>query len=257
MIILRSPEELEKMHRAGLVVWDVLTSLRAMVAPGVTTLDLERFAERRSREHGARPAFKGYRGFPCVLCTSVNAEVVHGIPSEKRRLAEGDIVSIDYGCQLDGFYGDAAVTIPVGKIRPELERLLRTTREALDRAIEQMRPGNRLGDVSHAVQSCAEAQGYSVVRELVGHAIGTKMHEDLQVPNFGPPGRGPKLEPGLVLAIEPMVSAGAPGIRVLEDEWTAVTADGSYSAHFEHTVAVTGNGPWILTRPKDVTGPAW
>jgi methionyl aminopeptidase len=257
MIILRSPEELEKMHRAGLVVWDVLSSLRQMVAPGVTTMDLERFAERRSRELGARPAFKGYRGFPCVLCTSVNNEVVHGIPSAKRKLAEGDIVSIDYGCELDGYFGDAAVTVPVGKIRPELARLLETTREALDRAIEKMRPGNHLGDVSNAVQSWAEQHGYSVVRELVGHAIGTRMHEDLQVPNYGPAGRGPLLEPGLVLAIEPMVNAGGPGIRVLDDEWTAATADGSYSAHFEHTVAVTKNGPWILTRPREVSGPAW
>jgi methionyl aminopeptidase len=257
MIILRSPEELEKMHRAGLVVWDVLSSLRQMVAPGVTTMDLERFAERRSKELGARPAFKGYRGFPCVLCTSVNNEVVHGIPSAKRKLAEGDIVSIDYGCELEGYFGDAAVTVPVGRIRPELQRLLDTTREALDRAIEKMRPGNHLGDVSNAVQSWAEQHGYSVVRELVGHAIGTRMHEDLQVPNYGPAGRGPLLEPGLVLAIEPMVNAGGPGIRVLDDEWTAATADGSYSAHFEHTVAVTKNGPWILTRPREVSGPAW
>lgn len=257
MIILRSPEELEMMHRAGLVVWDVLSSLRQMVAPGVTTMDLERFAERRSKELGARPAFKGYRGFPCVLCTSVNSEVVHGIPSAKRKLTEGDIVSIDYGCELEGYFGDAAVTVPVGRIRPELERLLDTTRGALDRAIEKMRPGNRLGDVSNAVQSWAEQHGYSVVRELVGHAIGTRMHEDLQVPNYGPAGRGPLLEPGLVLAIEPMVNAGGPGIRVLDDEWTAATADGSYSAHFEHTVAVTKNGPWILTRPREVSGPAW
>lgn len=257
MIILRSPEELEKMHRAGLVVWDVLSGVRQMVAPGLTTMDLERFAERRTKELGARPAFKGYRGFPCVLCTSVNDEVVHGIPSAKRKLAEGDIVSIDYGCELDGYFGDAAVTVPVGKIRPELERLLVTTREALDRAIEKMRPGNRLGDVSHAVQSWAEQHGYSVVRELVGHAIGTRMHEDLQVPNYGPAGRGPLLEPGLVLAIEPMVNAGGPEIRVLDDDWTAATADGSYSAHFEHTVAVTKNGPWILTRPREVSGPAW
>jgi methionyl aminopeptidase len=253
----KSPAEVEKMHRAGLVVWDVLSSLRAMVAPGVSTMDLEKFAERRTTEHHARAAFKGYRGFPCVLCTSVNNEIVHGIPSPARKLKDGDIVSIDYGAQLDGFYGDAAVTVPVGKISPELEKLLRVTRESLDRAIEQIRLGNRLSDISYAVQSWVEENGFSVVREFVGHGIGTVMHEELQVPNYGAPGHGPRLQEGMTLAIEPMVNMGHAAVRVLADHWTAVTADGSYSAHFEHTVAVTSNGPLILTRPKEVTGASW
>jgi len=256
-IICKSPAELDKMYRAGLVVWDVLSNLRAMVAPGVSTMDLEKFAERRTAEHRARPAFKGYRGFPCVLCTSVNNEIVHGIPSAARKLKDGEIVSLDFGVQLDGYYGDAAVTVPVGKIAPELEKLLRVTRESLDRAIEQVRLGNRLSDISHAVQSWVEENGFSVVREFVGHGIGTVMHEDLQVPNYGEPGHGPRLQEGMTLAIEPMVNAGRPAVRVLDDHWTAVTVDGSYSAHFEHTVAVTSNGPSILTRPKDVTGASW
>ena len=256
-IICKSPGELEKMHRAGLVVWDVLSNLRAMVAPGVSTMDLEKFAECRTAEHHARAAFKGYRGFPCVLCTSVNNEIVHGIPSAARKLNEGDIVSIDFGVQLDGYFGDAAVTVPVGKISAELEKLLRVTRESLDHAIEQIRLGNRLSDISHAVQSWVEQNGFSVVREFVGHGIGTVMHEDLQVPNYGAPGHGPRLQEGMTLAIEPMVNMGRPAVRVLDDHWTAVTADGSYSAHFEHTVAVTSNGPLILTRPKEVTGASW
>lgn len=257
MIICKSAAELEKMHRAGLVVWDVLTALRKMVEPGLTTMDLEEFAEKRTSEHKGRAAFKGYRGYPCVLCTSLNEEVVHGIPSKKRKLREGDVVSIDYGVELDGYFGDAALTVPVGKISPEKEALLRVTREALDRAIEQMRPGNRLGDVSHAVQQWAEQHGFSVVREFVGHGIGTRMHEDLQLPNYGPPGKGPRLQEGMTIAIEPMINAGSPGVKVLGDDWTAVTTDGKASAHFEHTVAVTANGPWILTRPKNVTGTAW
>lgn len=257
MIVSKSAAELDKMHRAGLIVWDVLNSLRQMVAPGISTMDLEEFAARRTAEHKARAAFKGYHGFPCVLCTSVNHEVVHGIPSQKRKLAEGDIVSIDYGVELDGYYGDAAVTVPVGKIAPELEKLLRVTRESLDQAIEKVRPGNRLGDISNAVQRWVEQHGFSVVREFVGHGIGTKMHEEPQLPNYGPAGQGPRLHEGMTLAIEPMVNAGGPGVRVLSDKWTAVTADGKHSAHFEHTVAVTSNGPWILTRPKDVTGPSW
>jgi methionyl aminopeptidase len=257
MIVCKSAAELEKMHRAGLVVWDVLTALRKMVAPGVTTMDLEKFAARRCEEHSARPAFKGYRGFPCVLCTSVNEEVVHGIPSEKRKLRDGDVLSVDFGVELDGYFGDSALTIPVGKVAPEVAKLLRVTRESLDRAIDKMRPGNRLSDVSHAVQSWVESNGFSVVREFVGHGIGTKMHEEPQLPHYGPPGRGPRLQEGMVLAIEPMVNAGGPGVKVLDDDWTAVTTDGSWSAHFEHTVAVTSNGPWILTRPRDVTGPAW
>lgn len=256
-IILRSATELEKMHQAGLVVWDVLTALREMVRPGASTLDLEKFAERRTAEHGARAAFKGYRGYPCVLCTSVNQEVVHGIPSASRKLREGDIVSLDYGAELDGYFADAAVTVPVGAIKPELEKLLRITRESLDRAIDKMRLGNRLGDISAAVQGWVEENGFSVVREFVGHGIGTKMHEDLQLPNYGQPGQGPRLQEGVVIAIEPMVNAGRPEVRVLPDRWTAVTADGSHSAHFEHTVAVTSNGPWVLTRPREVSGSSW
>ncbi len=256
-INLRSPAELEKMHRAGLIVWDVLTLLREMVRPGATTMELEKYAERRTDEHHARPAFKGYLGYPCVLCASINDEVVHGIPSPTRKLKEGDIVSLDFGVEFEGYYADAAVTVPVGKVRPELRELLRVTREALDHAIDKMRPGNRLSDISAAVQTWVERNGFSVVREFVGHSIGTKMHEDLQLPNYGDPGHGPRLQEGMVLAIEPMVNAGGPGVRVLEDKWTAVTADGSCSAHFEHTVAATSNGPWVLTRPRDVTGPSW
>lgn len=257
MIVLKSAAELEKMHRAGLIVWDVLNRLRQMVAPGMTTLDLETFAARRTSEFGARAAFKGYRGFPCTLCTSINNEVVHGIPSARRTLREGDVVSIDYGVELDGYYADAAVTIPVGQVAPEVERLLTATRDALDHAIAQMRPGNRLSDVGAAVQQTVEPLGFSVVREFVGHGIGTRMHEEPQLPNYGPPGKGPRLEPGLVLAIEPMVAAGRPEVRVLDDGWTAVTVDGSLAAHFEHTVAITENGPWILTRPKELSGPSW
>jgi methionyl aminopeptidase len=253
----KSSAELEKMHRAGLVVWEVLDGLRRAVRPGLTTMELEKIAAARLAEGDARPAFKGYMGYPCVLCTSLNSEVVHGIPSAARELREGDILSLDFGVEREGYYADAAVTVPVGEIAPELERLLRVTREALDRAIDAARLGNRLSDISHAVQSWVEKHGYSVVRDLVGHGIGTKMHEDLQVPNFGPPGRGPRLREGMTLAIEPMVNAGGPGIRVLDDRWTAVASDGSYSAHFEHTIAVTKNGPWILTRPDHAAGSCW
>jgi methionyl aminopeptidase len=257
MIICKSAAELEKMHRAGLVVWDVLNLLREAVRPGITTMDLEKLASKRTAEHGVRPAFKGYRGYPCALCTSVNNEVVHGIPSASRRLNEGDIISIDFGVESNGYYGDAAVTVPVGHIRPELEKLLRVTRESLDRAIARMRPGNRLGDVSTEVQSWVEHNGYSVVREFVGHGIGTKMHEEPNVPNYGEPGQGPRVEEGMVFALEPMVNAGGAGVRVLDDNWTAVTTDGSYSAHFEHTVAATADGPWILTRPRELGGASW
>lgn len=245
------------MHRAGLIVWGVLDALRHMVRPGLTTLELNEFAERSAVEKGARPAFKNYRGYPASLCTSLNEEVVHGIPSGKRRLREGDILSLDFGVELDGYYADAAVTIPVGAIRPELETLLSVTRGSLDRAIERVRPGSRLGDVSAAVQEWVEKNGFSIVREFVGHGIGTRMHEEPNVPNYGDPGHGPRLQEGMVFAIEPMVNAGRPEVRVLEDRWTAVTADGSYSAHFEHSVAVTSNGPWILTRPREASGSSW
>ncbi|MGH9686256.1 MAG: type I methionyl aminopeptidase [Candidatus Acidiferrales bacterium] len=257
MVVCKSAAELEKMHRSGLIVWDALEKMRAMVQPGVSTKELDRFAEAYTVEHHAKPAFKGYRGYPGSVCTSINQEVVHGIPSASRKLREGDILSMDFGVELDGYFGDAALTVPVGKISPEREMLLRVTRESLERAIDKVRPGNRLGDVSAAVQQWVEKHGFSVVREFVGHGIGTKMHEEPQVPNYGPSGQGPKLQEGLVIAIEPMVNAGAPAVRVLGDDWTAVTADGSDSAHFEHTVAVTKDGPWILTRPREATGPCW
>lgn len=257
MVVCKSGAELEKMYRSGQIVWGALEEMRAMVRPGISTQDLDEFAEAYTREHHARPAFKGYRGYPGSVCTSINDEVVHGIPSASRKLREGDILSLDFGVELEGYFGDAALTVAVGKISPQREKLLRVTRESLDRAIEKVRPGNRLGDVSAAVQQWVEKHGYSVVREFVGHGIGTKMHEDPQVPNYGPAGQGPKLQEGLVLAIEPMVNAGKPAVRVLSDDWTAVTADGSDSAHFEHTVAVTKDGPWILTRPREATGPCW
>jgi methionyl aminopeptidase len=256
-IILKSQAELEKMYCAGQVVWEVLSELRGMVKPGVSTMDLEHVAARRSEERGARPAFKGYMGYPCVLCASINEEVVHGIPSPKRKLAEGDIISLDFGVAVDGYYADAAVTVPVGKVPSEKMKLLQVTRESLDHAIEMARPGNRLSDISHAVESWTSRNGFSVVREFVGHGIGTKMHEEPQLPNYGAPGHGPRLEPGMVLAIEPMVNAGTPDVEVREDKWTAVTHDRRPSAHFEHTVAVTSNGPWILTRPRETTGPSW
>jgi methionyl aminopeptidase len=257
MVICRSSAELEKMYRAGQVVWGALDALRKMAAPRTTTQELDAFAERYAHEHHARPAFKGYRGYPGSLCTSINSEIIHGIPSPKRRLREGDILSLDFGVELDGYFADAAVTVPVGKISPERQRLLCVTRDALDRAIEKARLGNRLSDISAAVQQAVERNGFSVVREFVGHGIGTKMHEDLQLPNYGEPGRGPRLQEGMVIAIEPMVNAGRPEVRMLEDEWTAVTVDGSDAAHFEHTVAITANGPWILTRPREMNGPCW
>jgi methionyl aminopeptidase len=235
------------MRVANQFVARVLAALEAMVAPGLTTADLDQRAERLVRDGGAEPAFKGYRGFPSTLCTSINHEIIHGIPSSTRVLRDGDIVSIDLGVKLGGFYGDSAVTVPVGRVPDATMTLLRVTREALERAIERVRPGGRLSDVGHAVQSWVEAHGYSVVREFVGHGIGEKLHEDPQVPNYGVPGRGPKLASGMVLAIEPMVAMGRPDARVLADGWTAVTRDGSLAAHFEHTVAVTASGPLVLT----------
>ena len=236
------------MRRSGHMVRQVLDSVREVVAPGVTTMDLERVAERKIKELGAKPAFKGYYDYPCVLCTSINDEIVHGIPSERRVLKTGDIVSIDTGVVLDGFYGDSAITVPVGgELGPELQKLLDVTRESLYRGIEAARVGNTIGDVGAAVQKLVEANGFSVVREFVGHGIGTKLHEDPQVPNYGAPGTGPRLRDGMVLAIEPMVNVGEPETRLLDDKWTAVTKDGSWSAHFEHCVAVTKNGPVILT----------
>jgi methionyl aminopeptidase len=211
-------------------------------------MDLERAAEEKIKELGAKPAFKGYYDYPCVLCTSVNNEIIHGIPSEKRVLKDSDIVSIDCGVVLDGYYGDAAITVPVGgTLAPEVKKLLEVTEESLKKAIQEVRLGKTVGDVGAAVQEYVEAHGFSVVREFVGHGIGTRLHEDPQVPNFGTRGHGTRLREGMVLAIEPMVNAGKPGARVLDDKWTAVTEDGSFSAHFEHTVAVTRNGPLVLT----------
>jgi methionyl aminopeptidase len=247
-IVCKSSSEIDKMRRSGHIVRQVLEAAKEVVAPGVSTMDLERVAERKIKDLGAKPAFKGYYDYPCVLCTSVNDEIVHGIPSERRVLKAGDIVSLDCGVVLDGYYGDAAITVPVGhEISPELQKLLEVTRESLARGIAVARAGNTVGDVGAAVQRHVEANGFSVVREFVGHGIGTKLHEDPQVPNYGVPGHGPKLRDGMVLAIEPMVNIGLPGTRLLDDKWTAVTEDGSYSAHFEHCVAVTKNGPMILT----------
>jgi methionyl aminopeptidase len=248
MVVLKSSNEIERMRRAGRVVREVLELVRSLVKPGATTLDLEKAAEARLNELGAKAAFKGYHGFPCVLCTSVNSEVVHGIPSSKRVLKEGDIVSVDCGAIVDGYYGDAAITVPVGeKIDPRTARLLEVTEKSLKSAIAVVRPGATLGDIGAAVQGVVEAEGFSVVRDFVGHGIGVHMHEDPQVPNFGERGRGMKLKAGMVIAIEPMVNAGKPDVQVLGDGWTAVTGDGSMSAHFEHTVAVTATGATVLT----------
>jgi methionyl aminopeptidase len=228
------------------MVRGLLEELRERVQPGASTLDLEKYIERRIAQLGARPAFKGYRGYPCCLCASLNSEVIHGIPSE-RCLKRGDILSLDMGVVVDGYYGDSAITVPVGEISESTQRLLRVTQESLQLAIDQARLGNRLGDICATVQRHVEENGYSVVREFVGHGIGRQLHEEPQVPNFGQPGHGPVLKQGMVLAIEPMVNAGGPAVRVLADNWTAVTADGALSAHFEHMVAVTSNGPDILT----------
>jgi methionyl aminopeptidase len=247
-IVCKSTAEIEKMRRSGHIVREVLDHLRGLVAPGVTTMDLEHAAEAKIKDLGAKPAFKGYYDYPCVLCTSVNDEIVHGIPSEKRVLNAGDIVSIDCGVVMDGYYGDAAITVPVNGLSPDLRKLLEVTEASLYKGIEQARIGNAVGDVGAAVQEYVEANGFSVVREFVGHGIGTKLHEEPQVPNFGVRGHGARLREGMVLAIEPMVNSGKPGARVLDDKWTAVTADGSCSAHFEHCVAVTKDGPMILTK---------
>ena len=248
-IVCKSHSEIEKMRHSGHVVRQVLDELRAMVAPGVTTMDLEKTAERRIKELGAKPAFKGYYDYPCVLCTSVNEEIVHGIPSSKRVLKDGDIVSIDCGVVMDGYYGDAAITVAVGEsVSPERKKLMDVTEQSLYKAIEQVKLGNSISDIGAAVQEFVEANGFSVVREFVGHGIGTKLHEEPQVPNFKSRGADTRLREGMVLAIEPMVNSGRPEAKVLDDKWTAVTADGSCSAHFEHCVAVTRNGPLILTQ---------
>ena len=246
MIVCRSQTEVEKLRRVNQLVAEILAELRAMVAAGVTTQQIDDLAERRVREAGAVPAFKGYHGYPATVCVSVNEQVVHGIPSA-RKLVDGDILSIDMGAKLDGFFGDCAVTVPIGAVSAQAQELLRVTEESLFRGIDAVRPGARVSDIGAAVQQHVEAHGFSVVREFVGHGIGTSLHEEPQIANYGPGGHGPRLAEGMVLAIEPMVNAGKAAVKVLADGWTAVTRDGSLSAHFEHTVAVTAGDPWILT----------
>jgi methionyl aminopeptidase len=248
VIVCKSASEIERMRAANMLVADVLHELGTLVAPGVTTADLDVAAEKLVRAAGAEPAFKGYRGYPATLCASINEEVVHGIPSKKRALGAGDIVSLDMGVKLNGFYGDSAVTVPVGRVSDNVLQLLKVTQEALELAIVQVRVGGRVSDIGHAVQRHVEANGFSVVREFVGHGIGSSLHEDPQIANYGEPGRGPRLAEGMVLAIEPMVNMGRSAVKVLADGWTAVTKDGSLSAHFEHTVAVTRDGPLVLTQ---------
>jgi methionyl aminopeptidase len=247
VIVCKSPAEIEKMRAASALVADVLGELAAMVGPGVSTLDLDAAAERLVRDAGAQPAFKGYRGYPATICASVNEQVIHGIPSTQP-LVEGDIISLDMGVKMDGFFGDSAITVPVGRIPDRAAELLRVTQASLEKGIEQVRLGGRVSDIGHAIQAHVEAHGFSVVREFVGHGIGASLHEDPQIANYGDPGRGPRLAEGMTLAIEPMVNVGKPGVKMLADGWTAVTRDGSLSAHFEHTVAVTKNGPLVLTR---------
>jgi methionyl aminopeptidase len=247
VIVCKSPAELEKMRAANALVADVLAELARMVSAGVTTSELDAAAEKLVREGGAEPAFKGYRGYPSTLCASVNDQVVHGIPSALA-LAEGDIISLDMGVKLNGYYGDSAVTVPVGRVSEEAATLLRVTQESLEKGIAQVRLVGRISDIGHAIQQHVEAHGFSVVREFVGHGIGAALHEEPQIANYGEPGRGPRLAEGMTLAIEPMVNVGRPAVKVLADGWTAVTKDGSLSAHFEHTVAVTKAGPLVLTR---------
>lgn len=248
MVTLKSAREIEIMARAGAIVAGTLALMRTLTRPGVSTEELDRAAESFIRDHqGARPSFKGLYGFPKTLCTSINEEIVHGIPSAKRILREGNIVSVDVGVHLEGLHADSATTIPVGVISPEAERLLAVTEEALGAGLAQVRLGNHIGDIGHAVQQVAEAAGFGVVRELVGHGIGARFHEEPQVPNFGSPKRGPRLKEGMTIAVEPMITYGAYATKTLGDRWTVVTADGSLAAHFEHTVAVTSNGPRVLT----------
>jgi methionyl aminopeptidase len=246
-ILIKSAAEIEKMRTSGIALRQVHDAVKAAVRPGATTMDLENAAAAKVAELGCKSAFKGYHDFPAILCTSVNDEVIHGIPTPKRVLKEGDVVSVDCGVVVDGFYSDCAVTYPVGKLSPATEKLLRVTEASLYAAIDKAVVGGRLFDISYAVQSMCEAEGYGVVREFVGHGIGKSMHEDPQLPNYGNPGKGPRLKAGMVLAIEPMINAGSAEVKVLPDGWTAVTIDGSLSAHFEHTVAITKDGPRILT----------
>jgi len=248
MIILKSPEEVARMRQAGRIVAAAVERLMEVVEPGMTTEDLDRIAADVIAAHGALPSFKGYRGFPATICTSLNDEVVHGIPSPKRKVIPGDVLKLDVGCIWEGYHGDSAVSVFVGgSPSAEAEKLVRVTEESLEAGIAALRPGHRLSDVGHAVQQVAEGAGFSCVREYAGHGVGRALHEDPQVPNYGEPGRGPLVKPGLVVAIEPMVNVGTWRTRVLRDHWTVVTADGSLSAHFEHTVAVTEEGTEVLT----------
>ncbi len=248
MIVLRSQREIEKIRKACLIVTEILECLRERVGPGITTWDLNAISEELADRKRVKPAFKGYHGYPYALCTSVNEEVVHGMPSRQRHLKEGDIISLDFGVVCEGYYGDAAVTVPVGRIDESAVRLCTVTEESLYEGIRRATLGNRLSDISHAIQEYVEARGFSVVREFVGHGIGQQLHESPQIPNYGPPGKGVKLKEGMVFAIEPMINEGRPEVEILEDQWTAVTLDRRLSAHFEHTIAVTRNGPDILTR---------
>jgi methionyl aminopeptidase len=248
MIVLKSPREIGLMRQAGHILADVMDRLRVTVKAGMSTLEIDEDVEAFITARGARSAFKGYRGFPATVCVSINEEIVHGIPSARRKVRDGDIVGLDLGCVVDGYYADCAFTLAVGPVPPPVQKLLDVTRESLDVAIKECWPGRRLSDVSHAVQAHVEAHGLSVVRAFVGHGIGRALHEEPQVPNFGDPGRGPQLRPGMVLAIEPMITMGSWEVKILDDGWTAVTKDGSLAAHFEHTVAVTEGEPEVLTR---------
>jgi len=248
MVIIKTPEEIDVMRSVNIIVADILEAIRLMIKPGITTGELNKEAEKLVKKKGAVPAFKGYCGFPAALCTSVNEEVVHGIPSFKRVLKEGDIIGFDFGVCLDGFYGDAALTVGVGKVSDEASKLMRVTEESLFLAIDKARVGNRLSDISHAVQSHVEREGFSVVRSFVGHGIGKSLHESPQVPNFGKPKKGIELRAGMVLAVEPMINAGGSDVVIQADGWTAVTLDKSLSAHFEHSVAITDDGPFILSK---------
>lgn len=248
MIVLRSQREIEKIRKACLIVAEILRRLQEHIQPGVTTWDLDALSEDFAERQKAKPAFKGYHGYPFALCTSVNEEVVHGMPSKRRLLKEGDIISIDFGVIIDGYYGDAAVTVPVGTVSDEARELCRVTEDSLYEGIRQILPRNRLSDISHAIQQYVEARGYSVVREFVGHGIGQQLHESPQIPNYGPAGKGIALKPGMVFAIEPMINQGRAEVEILDDKWTAVTIDRKLSAHFEHTVAVTESEPDILTK---------
>ena len=246
MIILKSEKEIQAIRKSCLIVAKVLAELEQMIEPGISTKDLDAFAEKKAKEMGAVPAFKGYRGYPASLCTSINEEIIHGIPSS-RILKEGDIIGLDFGVVYEGYYGDAAVTYPVGEITPEAKALIDTAKQSFYRGFEQVREGRRISDISHAIQKCVEAHGFSVIRSFVGHGIGLSLHEEPQIPNFGSPGSGPKIKKGMVLAIEPMIAAGDWKVEIREDNWTAVTKDGSLSSHYEHTVALTQEGAEILS----------